>query len=246
PGAPRAGIRGRAGGWRLAVPALAVGVAACSAGLPSPGTEQGEEIAGLWRVFVGAAILVGGTVVALIAWSVLRYRGRGDTPPADFREHVPLEILYTAVPVLIVAALFALTVRTERAVDALPPRPAVTVHVTGFTWQWRFEYVGMGVAIVGTPQASPEMVLPAGERVRFVLTSDDVIHAFYVPGFLFKRDAIPGRVNVFEVVAPSPGTWPGRCAEFCGLGHAAMTFTVRVVPRAEFEAWLRAAGGGGP
>jgi cytochrome c oxidase subunit 2 len=193
-------------------------------------------------VFVGAAILVGGTVVALIAWSVLRYRGRGDTPPGDFREHVSLEILYTALPVLIVAALFALTVRTERAVDARPPRPAVTVHVTGFTWQWRFEYVGLGVVVVGSPERSPEMVLPAGERARFVLTSNDVIHAFYVPGFLFKRDAIPGRVNEFEVVAPSPGTWRGQCAEFCGLGHATMNFTVRVVPPAEFRAWLRETG----
>jgi cytochrome c oxidase subunit 2 len=95
--------------------------------------------------------------------------------------------------------------------------------------------------VIGTPQDPPELVLPVGQTVRIVLTSDDVIHAFYVPGFLFKRDAIPGRVTEFDLIPREEGEFRGFCAEFCGLDHARMTFTVRTVSPEEFEQWLEAA-----
>ena len=212
-------------------------------GAPDPASDRGRSILELWRLLTVAGLVVGGIVVVLIVWCLVRYRDRGDgTQPARFRDHLPLEIAYTAVPLVIVAALFAATFGTERTVDAVSAGPDVTVRVTAFNWGWRFEYPDVGAVVLGRPGAPPELVVPAGRRVRFVLTSNDVIHAFFVPGFLFKRDAIPGIVNEFEVVPEGPGrVFRGQCAEFCGLDHAAMDFTVRVETPDAFESWAASA-----
>src|SRR5690348_5791386 len=85
------------------------------------------------------------------------------------------------------------------------------------------------------------MVLPINERVRIRLHAQDVIHSFYVPAFFYKKDAVPGRINEFDVTIEKPGTYGGQCAEFCGLSHADMYFTVRAVERAEYDAWLQTA-----
>jgi cytochrome c oxidase subunit II len=115
----------------------------------------------------------------------------------------------------------------------------VTVAVTGFQWEWRFFYPEYGINIIGTPTSYPTFVVPVGEPVRIVLRAQDVIHAFFVPQFLFKRDAIPGRTNQFDLTIPDPGTFYGECAEFCGLNHAEMGFNVKAVSRAEFDDWVR-------
>jgi cytochrome c oxidase subunit 2 len=114
----------------------------------------------------------------------------------------------------------------------------VNLTVTAFQWSWRFTYEGTGAEVVGSPGTIPEMVVPVGEPVHVTLTSPDVIHSFYVPAFLFKRDATPGRPTEFQFTVDEAGTYHGQCAEFCGVGHAAMTLTVRAVPRPEYEAWL--------
>jgi len=103
-------------------------------------------------------------------------------------------------------------------------------------WGWTFEYDG-GPTITGSGVPGPEAVVPADELVRFDVTSQDVIHSFYVPRFLAKYDAIPGRTYPFAVTI-AQGTYGGECAEFCGVLHAYMPFTIRAVPRAEFEAWI--------
>jgi cytochrome c oxidase subunit II len=192
----------------------------------------------LWRVFVGASAVVGAVVIGLILFSMARYHGRRPGEPARFNKHIPLEVLYTAIPVLIVAGLFWATFGVEEKVDSTSARPSVTVDVTGFDWSWRFAYEGTNVVVTGLPGQPPTLVLPAGRVVRFVVRSADVIHSFYVPDLLFKRDAIPGRTTDFQIVPDRLGTFHGQCAEFCGLDHARMTFAVRVVPASEFDAWL--------
>jgi cytochrome c oxidase subunit 2 len=214
---------------------------ACSSfGAPAGGTTQGEDINDLWRIFFVAALVIGGTVTGLILWCVIRYRRRkgDDELPAQTGAYVPIEIVYTALPVAAVVVLFALTLTSVHRVGELSPNPAVTVRVTGFQWQWRFDYAGQGVTILGTDAKQPQMVLPMGQTVRIQLFASDVIHSFYVPGFLFKRDAIPGRMTQFDVRADTPGTYRGECAEYCGLDHAYMSFTVRVVSPAAYDAWL--------
>jgi cytochrome c oxidase subunit 2 len=228
---------------KAVLPLLAVallGLPACSSrfGAPDPASQQGGEVLDLWRVFVGASLVVGGVVLGLILFVSLRYRGTKAGEPATFSKHIPLEVVYTAIPVLIVAGLFAATFRVEQSVDSTSAAPDVTVNVTAFDWSWRFAYAGSSVVVAGLPGRPPTLVLPEGRVVRIVLRSADVIHAFYVPDLLFKRDAIPGRTNVFQIVPDRLGTFHGQCAEYCGLDHTAMTFDVRVVPASEFDAWL--------
>jgi cytochrome c oxidase subunit 2 len=216
--------------------------------MPSARTTQGQETFDLWRIFFFAAIVVAAIVYGLIVWSVIRYRRRRSdeetTTGAQFSENLALELVYTAVPVVIVVALFALSVRTEREVTAVAARPDVIVNVEAYSWGWRFSYEDRGVEVVSRPSgegiSGPQLVLPLGETTRIVLTSNDVIHAFWVPDFLFKRDAIPGRRTEFDVTPNEPGVYHGACAEFCGLNHAYMVFSVRVVSASEFDAWLNA------
>ncbi len=220
--------------------AALLGLPSCSErfGAPDPSSVQGGEVVDLWRVFVLTSIVVGGIVIGLIAFAVIRYRGSKAGQAAAFNKHIPLEIVYTAIPVLIVAGLFFATFDVEQEVDSTTAEPQLTVAVTGFDWSWRFSYQGSGVSVTGLPSRPPTLVLPEGRVVRIFLTSADVIHAFYVPDLLFKRDAIPGRTNVFQIVPDRAGTFRGECAEYCGLDHARMSFDVRVVPGADFDTWL--------
>ncbi len=225
---------------RLLAPSLALlALAACSFGAPSPATEQGEDIAGLYELMFWIAIGVGGLVIGLILFSAVRYRRKNDDLPEQTRYHVPLEITYTVIPVLIVAFIFAATFRVERRVDRITDDTTVTVDAQAFQWQWRFTYPRYRISIIGSPTEFPTFVVPVGERIRINLRAEDVIHAFYVPQFLFKRDTIPGQLNQFEITIPREGTFLGECAEFCGLNHAEMTFYVKAVSRAEFDRWVR-------
>jgi cytochrome c oxidase subunit II len=247
---------------RSAVRAVALGVlvlvgSACQAqfGMPGGATEQGKDIFDLWHVFMITGIGVAAIVYGLLGWSLIRYRRRrSDDVGAlgrQFRVNVPLEITYTTIPVVIVIVLFVLSVRTEDRVDALTPAPAATLHAQAFAWGWRFSFEDPSpFTVVSDPSGEgvpgPTIELPRGRTVRVVLTSDDVIHAFWVPEFLFKRDAIPGRVTSFDLTPSRDGTYHGACAEFCGLNHAFMTFTVKVVDPSTFDAWAAAQASAAP
>jgi len=227
--------------------ALLLSTTACDArfGFPEARSEQGRTILGLWRFSFIVAAVVGGLTLGLILWSVFRYRAKDDEHiPRQTELHLPLEILYTVVPLVIVAVLFGVTFRAQRDIDRKATGDVLLVEVTGFQWQWRFHYPQQAVTLVGGPTApevadpGPTLVLPVGRPVRVVLTSTDVIHAFWVPDFLFKKDNIPGRRNEFELTVRDAGSYVGRCAEFCGLNHDRMTFKVQAVPAEQFDAEL--------
>lgn len=236
----------RAGPAAATIVALAASACSSSFGMPEAASEQGEEIFDLWQVFFWAGIAVAAIVYGLIGWSLLRYRRRrrdaDDALGKQFHANLPLEITYTAIPVLIVIVLFALSIGTEDRASSVAPDPDVTLRAEAFSWGWRFGFPDDDVEVVSEPSAEgvpgPEILLPLGETVRIELTSNDVIHAFWVAGFLYKRDAIPGRVNVFDVTPTRLGTYHGVCSEFCGIHHAYMTFTVKVVRPDDFRAWL--------
>jgi cytochrome c oxidase subunit II len=210
----------------------------CSMRMYEPVTEQGKDISNLYNILLVAATIVFVLVEGAIVFAVFRYRRRNDDLPNQTQYLIKLEILYTVVPVVIVAVLFAFSYRTQNEVDALTRDPAVTIDVKGFQWQWQFEYRDEDVTVTGLPGQEATMVLPEDRTTRLVLTSPDVIHSFYVPDFLFKRDVIPGVVNRVDVTPRDRGSYVGRCAEFCGLDHAKMTFQVRVVSMADYRTWV--------
>ncbi len=211
-------------------------------------TPAGDRTRRLWQVLFSAAVGVGALVWSLIAWSVLRYRRRSDDEPipSQVAYNVPVEVVYTVLPILAVVAIFVGTVLVQRQNERLSSHPDVTVQVTGFQWQWRFAYQHEGVTVTGTSAAEsiPELVLPVDETTRLQLVSADVAHSFWVPAFLTKRDLIPGVDNQIDVHPTEIGRYPGRCAEFCGLDHARMDFSVRVVSKADYLRWVAGARAG--
>jgi cytochrome c oxidase subunit 2 len=220
-------------------------LASCRFGAPPGATVQGKSIANLYHLMFYIAIGVGGLVYVLIAWCIIRYRRKSEELPPQTRYHVPLEITYTVIPVLIVLGIFAATYHTEVPIDRVSANPAVTIDVTAFQWQWRFSYPQYGIQVVGTPTTFPTMVVPVGQTVQINLRAQDVIHAFFVPAFLFKRDAIPGKLNRFDFEVDQAGTYYGSCAEFCGLDHGDMVFYVKAVSPSQFRTWVQS-GGTGP
>lgn len=210
-----------------------------SFGAPGPASRQAGHTLGLWQGTVIAAAVVGLIVWGLIVWSLVRYRRRNDDIPNQNPYNIPIEILYTAIPVLIVAVLFFFTLRTYDQTTTPAKRPDLTVEVIGFQWQWQFRYVDEGITVTGDSKGDPpQMVVPVGSTVRLRLKSSDVNHSFWVPRFLSKRDLIPGVRNVVDVSVTKQGSFVGRCAEFCGLDHWRMYFAVRSVSPPEYRAWL--------
>jgi cytochrome c oxidase subunit 2 len=225
---------------------LVVAIVLVSGCLPAPASSQARAISELWTAFVVAAAVVGGVVWGLITIALVRFRRRAREAqiPPQFADARRLEIAWTAIPIAIVIGLFWLTLGALGRIEARAPG-ALEVDVAAFRWQWRFDYPASGVSVTGLPDAPAEMVVPVGEPIHIVLGSSDVIHSFYVPAFLFKRDTIPGRTTEFDLTIAEPGAYGGQCAEFCGVFHDRMTLTVRAVSPAEFEAWLAARRGAG-
>ncbi len=207
---------------------------------PSPVTVQGQDVAWLYGMFMIAAVVVFVVVTGLIGWSVIRYRATPDNgEPAQFNTNVPLEIVWWALPTLLVMGLFVISAQVLANVDNKADAAALTVDVEGFQWQWRFTYPDSGVTITGQVSNPPEITLPVGREVTFVLKSPDVIHSFYVPRFLIKRDTVPGITNHVSLTINEAGTYSGQCAEFCGLLHSDMRFSIRAVPASDFDTWLK-------
>ncbi|MFJ4776465.1 cytochrome c oxidase subunit II [Streptomyces sp. NPDC088762] len=251
-------------------------------GMPTPVTEEAPRILSLWQGSWAAALIVGVLVWGLIIWAVIFHRRTRTNIeiPAQTRYNMPIEALYTVVPLIIVAVLFYFTARDEAKLLDLSKKPAHTINVVGFQWSWGFNYIenvdgssttgdpkadrnlevipdrlmralpagAEGVYDVGVPgmrnpqtgNPGPTLWLPKGEKVRFILTSTDVIHSFWVLPFLMKQDVFPGHnVNVFEVTPTEEGTFRGKCAELCGVDHSRMLFNAKVVSPERYRQHLK-------
>ena len=233
--------RARSAATALALVLLALVAAGCSSMLPpDPVTDQGTDIRQLYDLmFVIAGVIFVGVEGAII-WAVLRYRRRrsDDGLPPQTHGNMFLEVTWTALPAVLVLGLFVLSLNTLNKVDAVSAKPDVIVDVTGFQWQWTFEYKDYGLSYTGLGDKGPVMVLPVGQTVHLRLHSDNVIHSFYVPAFLFKRDVIPGQNNNFDLRIDQPGVYSGQCAQLCGLGHYRMRGYVTVESAEDFKKWM--------
>jgi cytochrome c oxidase subunit 2 len=208
-------------------------------GWPEPVTKQGRNALHLWQGALLASLVIGGAVLLMILAAVVLFRRRGDDHiPRQVRYNLPIEVLYTFIPIVIVSVLFYFTAIGENSEDKITGGPGLNVGVVGFQWSWQFNYLQNGLSITGRPGDPPQMVVPTGTNIRFYLTSPDVIHSFWVIPFLFKRDVIPGHPNEFEVTVTKAGTFQGRCAEYCGVDHDRMLFTVKALAPPAYQAWL--------
>ena len=220
--------------------------------LPEGVTETSQLVEDLWIWSWVAALAVGVLVWGLTLWCIVAYRKRKDddgTLPVQLQYNVPLEILYTVVPMFMVGALFFYSEQATSQLQDVSKEPDVTINVVAKQWSWDFNYVDDNVhdtgdmapldGEAGHEEGLPTLYLPKGERVEFVLTSRDVIHSFWVPAFLQKMDVNPGIVNRFQVVPTETGTFQGKCAELCGAYHSQMLFNVKVVEPEEYEAHIQ-------
>lgn len=236
--------------------ALVLGLSGCSSalqrqagrvGLIDPASDRAHYMSDFW---VGAWItagIVGVLVAALIIYAAIKFRRKpGNQVPRQTHYHVPLEVLYTIVPILIIVGLFFFNVKAENRVLAKDATPQHTIHVVGQKWSWTFNYmekdnsqIGAVAHEGGTIDKIPDLYLPVNQSVRFNITSADVDHSFWVPAFYFKLDAIPGHPNSFDLTPTKLGTFDGKCAELCGTYHSAMLFTVHVVSVEEYNAHVK-------
>ena len=240
-------IPGGRGWWPALLVLCALLATAC---YPSPATREGRVIGDFYNFVLGLALVVVVIVWGLLTYAIVRYRRRpkadgaatDDAIPPQIGGHIGLEALWTGVPLLTIGVLFGMTLLVLNDVqgeaEARPDPAAVQLHVECFRWGWRMTYPADDVSVVVVLEPGPEAVVPVGRPLQITLTSADVVHAFYVPQFLYKRDAIPGREQVFELTVEQAGVYRGECAEFCGLYHARMPFSIRAVPDGDYQAWL--------
>jgi cytochrome c oxidase subunit 2 len=247
----------------VAIVAISIGVMAAGGVTPQslwdsffpvhntpPATDRGDAAKQLYDIvfYIAAAIFV--IVEALIAFTVFRYRRKPDDdalPPQTHGNNL-VEVIWTAIPTAIVLFLFVLSWQTLNTVEAKTPTD-LNVRAVAERFQWRFDYLAgpdvPGVKVLYSQLlpsgADGGLVLPVGKPVHITLSSPDVIHAFYVPKFLFKRDVVPGKTNSFDFTVDEVGTYRGQCAELCGAFHGSMTFEVRALAQADFDTWFATA-----
>jgi cytochrome c oxidase subunit 2 len=215
-------------------------------GWPRGVTPEAHKMFDLWIGSTIAALAVGVFVWGLIFWCIIRYRKRGEELPPQTRYNIPIEIVYTVAPFLVVSVLFYYTAVVQT--DVLRVGNAeMTVAVQASKWNWTFAYPetsgpdGQPIATTGDSDYIPVLVVPTDTRIQFDVQSVDVIHSFWVPDLLFKRDVFPGNLdNRFETTILSEGAYVGRCAELCGTYHYGMNFEVRAVSPEKFEQWVAA------
>jgi cytochrome c oxidase subunit II len=245
-------VRAALGGAVLATASGCANNSFTRLGFPNPVTAEGPITLHLWQGAWIAALAVGAVVWGLILWSCFFHRRsrHGIEVPPQTRYNIPIELLYTAVPMILVSVLFYFTAKDETTLLKINSNQATSINVVGMQWDWDFNYNydaateqvftagGPDVYNSGTPGEPPTLYLPLGEEVKFTLTSPDVIHSFWVPAFLFKLDVVPGRVNQFEITPTKLGVYSGECAELCGVDHSRMLFWVDIVTPQQYQAQL--------
>ncbi|GAA2065355.1 MULTISPECIES: cytochrome c oxidase subunit II [Leifsonia] len=222
-----------------------------------PVTNHTDRISGLWVTSWIVLLIVGIIVWGLTLWAVIVYRRRkGQTGlPVQLRYNMPIEIFYTIVPLILVLGFFAFTARDQNAIEKPYANPDVKIQVYAKQWAWDFNYVSDNVydpgiqvqpddnsATPGSVQEGevPTLYLPENKKITIQLDSRDVIHSFWVPAMLYKKDVIPGKTNyMYFETTDRTGTFVGKCAELCGEYHSAMLFNVKIVPQSEYDAHIK-------
>lgn len=219
----------------LVLGVLAVTSASCSAQAPSslsPASPNAAAISNLFYIIFGIAVAVFVIVESLLLYSVIRFQRKSDDEmPKQVHGNVKLEIAWTLAPALVLAVVFGITFQTINSLAEFP-KDSLKIKVTGHQWWWQVEYPDLGIVTAN------EIHLPLDQAASFTVESKDVIHSFWVPELGGKIDMIPGKKNQTWFRPFKLGTFHGQCAEFCGMAHANMRFTVIVERADQFNAWV--------
>ena len=228
---------------------------------PASATELGDKIRGLHHAALIICVIMGVIVFGAIGYSLVKFRKSQGAQAAKFSHSTKAEIVWTVIPVLI---LVGLAIPTARVLIEMEDTQAadLRIKVTGYQWKWRYEYLDQGISFFSNIDEASKaagilhsdhsvhdaehylrnvdkpMVVPVGKKVKLQLTSNDVIHAWWVPELYVKRDAVPGTINETWFRIEEPGTYRGQCAELCGRGHGFMPIVVEALPQDEFDAWV--------
>jgi len=224
-------------------------------GLSDPATPQMERIISFHDdilMWIITAIVI--FVTALLIFVIMRYNAKSNPSPSKTTHNVPLEIIWTLVPILILAGIAFPSFKMLYYLDRVD-EPEMTLKVTGYQWYWGYEYPDHdGINFLSYMIPEDEVDVEAGQRrllstdnvvylptdtnIKILITAADVLHAFAIPAFGIKKDAVPGRMNETWVRIDKPGTYYGQCSEICGVNHAYMPIEIKAVPKEEFDQWV--------
>ena len=225
-------------------------------------TETAQVAYESHMIVLWICVVIGVLVFSAMFYAMFKFRKSKGAVASQFSHNTTAEVIWTVVPIVILIGLaWPATANLIRIYDTR--KSEMTVKITGYQWMWKYEYLGEGVSFTSrlaresdvvrqsgvqpTLQSNPNyllevdnmLVLPVDTKVRFVVTADDVIHAWWVPALGWKQDAIPGIVNEAWSDIRTPGIYRGQCAELCGKDHGFMPIVVRAVSKAEFATWLQ-------
>lgn len=224
------------GAVAVAVPTYLVATTDSTFAMPHAATSDGAEVVVVWRILMAMATAVAMVVVILLGIALIS--GARRRHASQVTGSVPLEIAYTVVPVLLVGAIFAMSLWLDARIEDVTANQDVVVDVEAFRWGWRFDYVDGPEVVAANAGDEPTLVLPVDRTVTLRLHSDDVIHSFFVPAFARKLDVVPGQDNELRVHPVEVGDYTGHCAEYCGLDHSRMNFRVAIVEADDYETFL--------
>ncbi|WP_347330160.1 cytochrome c oxidase subunit II [Marinimicrobium locisalis] len=219
-------------------------------------TPVSREIQGLHMEMFWWCVAIGVVVFSIMFYSMIMHRKSRGVKPANFHESTGLEILWTAIP-LVILVVMAIPATSSLITLYDSEEADMSVLITGYQWRWKYDYVDSDVSFfsnLSTPrdeidgyapknpnyllEVDEPLVVPVGQKIRFLVTAADVIHSWWVPDLGVKRDAIPGFINDSWAVIEEPGIYRGQCAELCGKDHGFMPIVVEAKPEAEYNAWL--------
>lgn len=220
-------------------------------------TDISQQVYGLHMTILYICCAIGLVVFGAMFWAILHHRKAKGVQPAQFHESTKVEILWTAIPVVILVVMAIPATKTLIAMEDTSDAE-VTILVTGSQWKWHYKYLDYPVeyySLLATPQKQIQnklakgenyllevdrpLVIPTGKKVRFLMTSDDVIHSWWVPAFAVKKDANPGYINESWAKVNVPGVYRGQCAELCGKDHGFMPVVVIAKEPADFDQWIQ-------
>ena len=223
---------------------------------PPPATEIAHEVYNLHMLIMLICVGIGVVVFGAMFWSIVMHRKSRGHKAAKFHESTTIEIIWTAIPFLILVGMAIPSTATLIKMEDTKNADLV-IKVTGYQWKWKYEYLEQDVSFfstLSTPrdqienkankgkdyllEVDNQLLIPTGKKVRFLLTANDVLHAWWVPQLGVKKDAIPGFINEVWARVDEPGTFRGQCAELCGKDHAYMPIVVQAVSDDDFKKWI--------